>query len=105
MTEVSPSMKPKLSGRIWHLFIDFKMPCQGRIAAYRLYAYAAGTLYVTVMEDIGSFQFKMIGVNTLSVPSSGYHVSLSHNRLPSVVCDLTKCGQLLKRIKTSSRLS
>ena len=75
MPEVSPTSKPKVSGRTWHLYADFKMPCQGRITAYRLFAVGPGTLYVTIMEDMGSSNFKMIGVDTVNVSSSGYQVS------------------------------
>ena len=75
MQQVSPSNKTNSIGQQWQVFIDFKMPCEGRIAAWRLFSEKAGSFFITVLEHLGACRMKKIGINYIEVPSKGYHVS------------------------------
>ena len=77
MSEMSPTQKKSLIGPDMQVLTDFKMPCKGNITAWRMYAAAPGHFIATVLEDLGSCSFGRVGINNITVPGPGYHVSRS----------------------------
>ena len=61
-------------GRMLILFHHLRVPCDGLIQTWDVFAANAGVVYVGVWRDIGTSRYYHVGSNTLNVTNSGRHV-------------------------------